>query len=157
MGRRALPKSTEYTLYAHSVCKITYHAVFVIKYRQKVIDTEIMQDMHSYVNHLIEDCYHGKLIEFNGEEDHIHILFEIPPTLAPSVVVCNMKTQIAKRTRKLYGNKIQNKLWKDSFWSDSYFLTTTGGASVEVLEKYIQEQGVKRPKRKYKKRKSRKQ
>ena len=43
--------------------------------------------------------------------------------------------------------------WKDSFWSDSYFLTTTGGANIETLEQYIQQQGIKKSKRKYAKRK----
>ena len=38
---------------------------------------------------------------------------------------------------------------KDSFWSDSYFITTTGGADIETLEKYIQDQSIEKPKRKY--------
>ena len=85
----------------------------------------------------------------NGEEDHIHILFELPPSAAPSVVICSLKTQLSKEVRKRFGEQIRGKLWKDSFWSDSYFLSTTGGADIETLEKYIQEQGVMKPKRKY--------
>ena len=153
MGRKPLPKPTEYTMYAHSVCRITYHAVLVIKYRRKVIDDDMMQYMRTYVKHLIEDCYLGKLVEFNGESDHVHILFEIPPTLTPAKVICNLKTQTSKRMRSQYHDRITNKLWRESFWSDSYFLTTTGGASIEILEKYIQEQGIEKPKRKYTKRK----
>lgn len=146
----------KYNRRAHSVCCLTYHAVFVIKYRRKVIDSEIMEFMKNHTRYLIEDRFNGKMLEFNGEEDHIHILFELPPSAAPSVIVCSLKTQLSKEVRKRYMEQIQGKLWKDSFWSDSYFLSTTGGASLETLEEYIKQQGVEkpeRPKRKYVKRK----
>ena len=138
------------------MCCLTYHAVFVIKYRRKVISPEILDFMEDHTRYLIEERFNGKLIGFNGEEDHIHILFELPPSAAPSVIVCNLKTQLSKEVRKRYMEQINDKLWKDSFWSDSYFLSTTGGASIETLEEYIREQGIEkpeRPKRKYTKRK----
>lgn len=138
------------------MCCLTYHAVFVIKYRRKVISPEILDFMEDHTRYLIEERFNGKLIGFNGEEDHIHILFELPPSAAPSVIVCNLKTQLSKEVRKRYMEQIKDKLWKDSFWSDSYFLSTTGGASIETLEEYIREQGIEkpeRPKRKYTKRK----
>ena len=146
----------ESTTDAHSVCCLIYHAVFVIKYRRKVIDAEIMEFMKNHTRYLIEDRFNGKMIEFNGDEDHIHILFELPPSAAPSVIVCSLKTQLSKEVRKRYMEQIQGKLWKDSFWSDSYFLSTTGGANIETLDEYIKQQGVEkpeRPKRKYVKRK----
>ena len=146
----------KYNRRAHSVCCLTYHAVFVIKYRRKVIDDEIMEFMKNHTRYLIEDRFKGKMLEFNGEEDHIHILFELPPSAAPSVIVCSLKTQLSKEVRKRYMEQIQGKLWKDSFWSDSYFLSTTGGANIETLDEYIKQQGVEkpeRPKRKYVKRK----
>ena len=76
----------KYNRRAHSVCCLTYHAVFVIKYRRKVIDNEIMEFMKNHTRYLIEDRFKGKMLEFNGEEDHIHILFELPPSAAPSVI-----------------------------------------------------------------------
>lgn len=140
---------TKYTKNAHSVCCLTYHAVFVIKYRRKVLNDEILKFIRQYTEYLMNERYHGKLIELNGESDHIHILFELPPSAAPSIIICNLKTQLSKEVRKRFGNQLKDKLWKDSFWSDSYFLSTTGGASIDVLEQYIQEQGVIRQKRKY--------
>ena len=120
----------------HAVYKLTYHAVFVIKYRRKVMSEPIIKHIRQYVSHLIEQCYQGKLIELNGEADHIHILFELPATAAPSVVVCSLKTQLSKEVRANFWDEIKDKLWKDSFWSDSYFITTTGGANIETLEIY---------------------
>ena len=131
--------------------------LFVIKYRRKVIDDEIMEFMKNHTKYLIEDRFKGKMLEFNGEEDHIHILFELPPAAAPSVIICSLKTQLSKEVRKRYIEQIQGKLWKEFFLGvDSYFLSTTGGASLESLEEYIRQQGIEkpeRPKRKYTKRK----
>ena len=50
----------------HAVYKLTYHAVFVIKYRRKVMSEPIIKHIRQYVSHLIEQCYQGKLIELNG-------------------------------------------------------------------------------------------
>lgn len=146
-------KEQPYTKVCHSVYRLMYHAVFVIKYRRKVLTAEIIDEMRDYSDYLIRERYRGKLNEFNGEADHVHVLMELPPSVAPSVVVCNLKTQLSKRVRQKYGDQIKDKLWKDSFWSDSYFLTTTGGANVDVLKVYIQQQGIEKPKRKYVRRK----
>ena len=127
----------------HAVYKLTYHAVFVIKYRRKVMSEPIIEHMRQYAAHLIGQCYQGRLIELNGEPDHIHILFELPATAAPSVVVCSLKTQLSKEIRANFWDEIKDKLWNNIFWSDSYFITTTGGADIETLEKYIQDQVLK--------------
>ena len=121
----------------HAVYKLTYHAVFVIKYRRKVMSEPIIEHMRQYAAHLIGQCYQGRLIELNGEPDYIHILFELPATAAPSVVVCSLKTQLSKEIRANFWDEIKDKLWNNIFWSDSYFITTTGGAGIETIEKYI--------------------
>ena len=87
----------------HAVYKLTYHAVFVIKYRRRVMTEPIITHMRQYATHLIEQCYQGKLLELNGEPDHIHILFELPATAAPSVVVCSLKTQLQKKFEQNFG------------------------------------------------------
>lgn len=136
-------KKTVYSRRAHSVCCLTYHAVFVVKYRRKVISPGIMDFFKVHMKYLTEERFRGNLIEFNGKASHI--LFELPPSAAPSMVICSLKTQLSKEARQRYPEQIRGKLWKDSFWSDSYFLATTGGADIETLERYIQKQGVEKP------------
>ena len=125
----------------HAVYKITYHAVFVIKYRRKVMSEPIIDHMRQYAAHLIEQCYQGRLIELNGEPDHIHILFELPATAAPSVVVCSLKTQLSKEIRANFWDEIKDKLWNNIFWSDSYFISSVSDRIHETIETYIQNQG----------------
>lgn len=123
----------------HSVYSLHYHIVLVVKYRRKVIDEEMMQHLRSYVmkqsNH-----YQGELLDLNGEPDHIHILLKLPPTITLSTFICVLKTQTSKEMRKYFFERIKPKLWGRSFWSDSYFVSTTGGANIETLKKYIESQ-----------------
>ena len=143
----------DYRTNRHAVFKLTYHAVFVIKYRRKTISPEMMEFMKDYAKHLINDCYNGVFVDLNGEPDHIHVLFELPATVAPAIAVGNLKTQLSKKTREKFRDEFQDILWGESFWSDSYFITTTGGASIATLERYIEQQGNPKPKRKYNRRK----
>lgn len=59
-------KKTVYSRRAHSVCRLTYHAVFVVKYRRKVISPGIMDFFKVHTKYLIEERFRGNLIEFNG-------------------------------------------------------------------------------------------
>ena len=59
------------------------------------------------------------------------------------LVVCSLKTQLSKEIRANFWDEIKDKLWNNIFWSDSYFITTTGGADIETIEKYIQDRVLK--------------
>ena len=117
--------------------------------------TEVLQDgflpIYTLDDQIVPSPYHKIIAVFGGTS--ARKAHGSMTGIAPSVVVCNLKTQRAKRVRQKYGDQIKDKLWKDSFWSDSYFLTTTGGANVDVLKVYIQQQGIEKPKRKYVRRK----
>lgn len=80
---------------------------FVVKYRRKVISPGIMDFFKVHAKYLIEERFRGNLIEFNGEADHVHILFELPPSAAPSMVVCSLKTQLSREERKRYPEQIR--------------------------------------------------
>ena len=93
--------------------------------------------------------YGGRVIEMKGEPDHLHILFSVPPAKAPAVVIATLKTQLSKFFKEEYPEQVKQYLGEDAFWSSSYFVSTTGGASTETLEAYIRDQGTEHPKRKY--------
>lgn len=123
----------------HSVYNLSYHLVVVTKYRHKCINQEIMDEIKSICKRLIED-ERGSVIEFNGEQDHIHILFEIPPQVTPSKLVNTIKGVTSRMIRKNHSEYIKKYYWKPVFWNESYCILTTGGASIEVIKKYIEEQ-----------------
>lgn len=78
-----------------------------------------------------------QVLEFNGEADHVHTLIEYPPKLSISQIVNALKGVSSRRYGAAGFPKPYNK---DALWSPSYFASTVGGASLEVLKRYIQNQ-----------------
>jgi len=99
-----------------------------------------MEELKSIAKRLIEGKK-GSLIEFNGEEDHIHLLIEFPPQVELAKWINSFKTVSSRLIRKQFKDYLEKYYWKDVFWSRSYFVATTGGVSIEVIKKYIEEQG----------------
>ncbi len=79
------------------------------------------------------------LIEFNGEDDHVHLLINYPPKVAISNLVNSLKGLSSRHLRKDFP-EIKNKLWGDSLWSPSYFASSCGGAPLEIIKQYIEQQ-----------------
>lgn len=130
----------DYNKNRHAYYKLTYHLVVVTKYRNKCISEEIMSRLKGITDSLFKkwDC---QVIEFNGEEDHIHILFDAPPQINLANTINSYKTVTSRYIRKEFQKELSEFYWKPYFWSRSYMILTTGGATIDVIKKYIEQQG----------------
>jgi len=113
--------------------------VLVVKYRRKVIDDEI-SEYAKKVFIRIGEKYNITLVEWNHDEDHIHILFKAHPNSELSKFINTYKSASSRLIKKEFP-RVKEKLWKEYFWSRSFCLLTTGGAPIEVIKKYIESQG----------------
>lgn len=132
---------TIYDTNNHSVYLLQYHLILVVKYRRKAIDEEIcnrLKEIFSYIGD--KEQYKLAIIEFNHDEDHLHILFKAEPKSEISKFI-NAYKSASSRLIKSEFPRIKEKLWKEAFWSRSFFLATTGGVSLEVLKQYVENQG----------------
>lgn len=86
------------------------------------------------------DNWEAQLLEMNGESDHIHLLLGLSPKSAPSVVANNFKTVTSRLLRKEFGQELNRYFSKPVLWSRSYFVATCGGAPLEVIKQYIEQQ-----------------
>jgi putative transposase len=77
-----------------------------------------------------------QVIEFNGEDNHVHTLIEYPPKLSISQIVNALKGVSSRR----YGQSGYKKPHSSPLWSPSYFAISVGGAPLEVLKQYIRNQ-----------------
>ena len=128
----------------HSVFLLQYHLILVTKYRREVIDNEICKRLKEIFEYIaIKDQYKLKIIEFNHDKDHLHILFKAEPKSEISKFINAYKSASSRLIKKEFP-KIKEKLWKEYFWSRSFFLATTGGVTLEVLKQYVESQGKKR-------------
>ena len=124
----------------HSVFLLNYHLVLVTKYRRQVFDDEISvraKEIFEYIG----ANYHITLVEWNHDKDHIHILFRAHPNTQLSRFLNAYKSASSRLLKKEFP-RIREKLWKETFWSQSFCLLTTGGAPVEVFRQYIESQGM---------------
>ena len=123
----------------HSVYKLTYHIVLVTKYRRKCIDDNVFNYMSSHIGRIVE-TWGGSVDEINHDFDHIHMLITLPPQQVPSKAVCSIKTVTSRMLRKEFGDYLKQFYQEDSFWSNSYLALTVGGATIDVIKTYIEEQ-----------------
>ena len=125
----------------HSVFLLYYHLILVVKYRKKVIDNVISNRLREIFEY-ISPRYAIKIEEWSHDVDHVHIMFTSQPKSELSKFINAYKSASSRLIKKEFP-KIRQKLWKEYFWSQSFCLLTTGGASIEVIRKYIQSQGQK--------------
>ena len=125
----------------HSVFLLHYHLIMCVKYRNKVINDPIslrLKEMFEY----IAPKYHITLEEWNHDIDHVHVLFRGHPNTEISKFINAYKSASSRIIKKEFPH-IRKSLWKEMFWSQSYCLITTGGATFDVIKQYIQSQGAK--------------
>lgn len=123
----------------HSVFLLHYHLVMCIKYRRKVIDNSISNRLKEiFVD--IAPNYGVELLEWNHDIDHVHLLFKAKPNTEISKLLNAYKSASSRRIKNEFPS-IRKYLWKEYFWSKSYCLVTTGGAPLEVVKQYIENQG----------------
>lgn len=122
-----------------SVSDLKAHLVLTTKYRCKVLNGEMLQRLTDVVVDLCEK-WNCKMIEFNGEADHIHLLFQYYPQLELPKFISNVKSVSSRRLRSEFPTQVQRYYRKPVLWNESYFIASCGGVTVSVLKRYIEQQ-----------------
>ncbi|WP_207876651.1 IS200/IS605 family transposase, partial [Clostridium sp. HV4-5-A1G] len=123
----------EYKRNRHSCYSLKYHLVVVTKYRHKCINRDILNRLIEISNNTFNK-WNCSILEINGEADHLHILFEAPPQVQLSKLINNFKTVTSRLIRRDYAGYLANFYWKPFFWSESYLVLSTGGATIDIIE-----------------------
>lgn len=122
-----------------TVYDLSIHLVLVTKYRRKVINAAILNRLEEIFADICRkwDC---SLVEFNGENNHCHLLISINPKAQISALVNNLKTVSSRRIRQEFSDRCAQFYRKPVFWKIGYFVSSTGGANLETVKRYIQQQ-----------------
>lgn len=118
-------------------CVYNLHAylVFVTKCRRNVLTHDMLTDMETIMRDVCQD-FDATLMEFNGEDDHVHLLVSYPPKVALSTLINSLKGVSSRRLRAKYDIKTH----RNHLWSPSYYAASSGEATLETLRQYIQQQ-----------------
>ena len=121
------------------VYNINYHFVWCVKYRRKVLNSQISNRLYEIVEEIGNEKGFTVIQCKVGENDHVHCFVSAPPKLSV--------TQIVKYLKGISGNtllkefqELRNVLWKGQLWNGSYFCETIGSTSEENILKYIERQ-----------------
>lgn len=123
----------------HCVFSLHVHLVFVTKYRRKVFNKIILDELEQIFRGVCT-AFDANLVEFDGEKDHVHLLVHYPPKVTLSRLVNSLKTSSSRVIRKQGHHSVEKALWGGHLWSPSYFAGSCGGAPIEIVRKYIEGQ-----------------
>lgn len=124
---------------ARGVSDLKCHLVLTTKYRRKVFDDAMLTRLESVFDGLMAQ-WGGRLVECNGEMDHVHLLIQYTPQTELSKLINNLKTVSSRYLRKEFAEQIDKVYFKDVLWTNGYFIASCGGVTVEELKKYIETQ-----------------
>ena len=122
----------------YSAYLLHVHVVFMTKYRRPVFGELHHAHMRQYVAEVCAD-FGAELKECDGEADHVHMLIEYPPLVQLTKLVNSLKSVTSRRLRNDFID-LRAAYSKPVLWSRSYFIGSCGGAPLEVVKKYIQNQ-----------------
>lgn len=132
-------KQGKYRTGRHVVFSLQSHIVLVTKYRRGAISDRVREEIINAANEVAKR-YEFKILDIDGEDDHIHLVVDYPPKLSLSKLVMVLKANTAKKVRERRFEEVESVLWGNHFWSPSYFVSSTGGASLEKVRRYVQDQ-----------------
>jgi putative transposase len=114
------------------------HLVFVTKYRRDVLSEPAIDDLKAIFLRVCAD-FKARLVECNGEDDHVHLLVEYPPQISLSKLVNSLKG-VSSRLLRMRRPEISGRYFKGVLWSPSYFAASCGGAPILVIRQYVEQQ-----------------
>ncbi|QHV01494.1 IS200/IS605 family transposase [Synechocystis sp. CACIAM 05] len=113
-----------------------YHVVWCVKYRKKLLTGDIETRLKEILLDVATEI-ETEIVEMETDKDHIHLLISCDPQFGIHKVVKRMKGRSSRLLRSEFGI-LRSRL--SSLWTNSYFVSTVGGASLEVIKQYIKDQ-----------------
>ena len=120
----------------HVVFSCTYHVVWCPKYRRRVLTGDVETRLKEILAETAAgiDC---RLIELEVMPDHVHALIDVDPQFGIHRAVKALKGRSSRLLRQEFPS-VKSRL--PTLWSHSYFVATVGGAPLDVVKRYIEDQ-----------------
>lgn len=118
-----------------AVFSVKYHVIWCPKYRRRVLGGAAELRLKQIIDEVVCE-FGGMVIEVDTMPDHVHLLVELPPQVTVSKLVQILKGRSSRRLRQEFPHLARMK----SLWSPSWFVSTVGGAPLEVVRRYVENQ-----------------
>jgi len=115
-------------------CK--YHVIWCPKYRRSVLVKGVDVRLKEIIQAVAKEC-DSEILELEVMPDHVHLLVEVDPQFGIHKLIKLMKGRSSRLIRTEF-KWIKSRL--PTLWTNSYFVSTIGGAPLEVVKQYIEQQ-----------------
>lgn len=133
-------ENNKYYSSEHLVYRCSYHIVFCPKYRHKILIGKVSDKLKEICIE-ISKVYDFIIEDIETDKDHIHMIITCNPRSGVCKCILLIKQISANRLFEEFPYIKRNYLWGGKFWSRSTFIATVGSVSLEVVKKYIENQG----------------
>jgi putative transposase len=116
-----------------SVHRLQYHFIWCPKYRKSVLEGEVRTRLEELIEEKADEL-DLEILELAIRPDHVHLFITGDPTLAPNKIMQQVKGYSSRRLRDEFDFGLP------SLWTRSYFVSSAGDVSSEVIEEYIDAQ-----------------
>jgi len=115
-------------------CK--YHVIWCPKYRRKVLVGAVESRLKELLTQTALDN-NVEIIEMETDQDHVHLLVEVDPQYGVNTFIRLAKGRTSRILREEFPH-LRKQL--PTLWTNSYFVATVGGAPLEIIKQYIENQ-----------------
>ncbi len=115
-------------------CK--YHVIWCPKYRRPVLSNGVDERLKEIIKEVCIEL-DSEMIEMEVMPDHVHLLVEVDPQLGIHKLVKRIKGRSSRFLRSEFP-QIRSRL--PTLWTNSYFVSTVGGAPMEIVKQYVENQ-----------------
>lgn len=118
------------------VYRCTYHAVWCPKYRRKVIDERVGARLKQIITDVCRERG-ATIVEVETRPDHVHLLVSVDPQFGIHRLVKQIKGRSSRLLRAEFPH-LKSRI--PTLWTNSYFVATVGGATLDVVKRYVEDQ-----------------
>jgi putative transposase len=115
-------------------CK--YHVIWCPKYRRPVLVNGVDERLKDIIKEVCIEL-DSEMIEMEVMPDHVHLLVEVDPQLGVHKLIKRIKGRSSRFIRSEFP-KVRSRL--PTLWTNSYFVSTVGGAPMEIVKQYVENQ-----------------
>ena len=124
----------EYLHEGHSIYDITYHRVWVTKYRYKILTKRIGERLRELLR---QGCTARGITIVEGSigKEHARRLISCPPSIAVSKIVQYLKGRLSRLLQEAY-EELRKRYWGQHLWARGYFCVAVGSVTKEMIQDY---------------------
>ena len=126
----------DYCYGSHTLYKVQYHFVFVMKYRYQALRGEVGLKIRELVHQTCQ-AFEIEILKGVVSKDHVHLFVSAPPTMAPSEIMRRIKGRSSMKLFQSFPD-LKNRYWGRHFWARGYFCVTSGDLTEEMITEYLE-------------------